>query len=95
MGKRQRFSAEFKEQAVRAVVDGSRPIAEVGRELGVHAGTLANWVNRYREDHPVGEEPLSESDRARLVELEKENRELRMKAAFLGKAAAFFAQEYQ
>ena len=33
----------------------------------------------------MGEEPLSESDRARLVELEKENRELRMKAAFLGK----------
>lgn len=95
MAKRQRFSAEFKEQAVRLVVETSRPIAEVGRELGVNAGTLANWVNKYREENPVGEEPLSVSERARLAELEKENRELRMKAEFLGKAAAFFAQEYR
>ena len=35
------------------------------------------------------------SDRARLRELERENRELRMKAEFLGKAAAFFAQVYR
>lgn len=95
MGKRQRFSPEFREQAVRLVVETSRPIAEVGRELGVNPGTLANWVNKYREEHPVGEEPLSVSERARLAELEKENRELRMKADFLGKAAAFFAQDYR
>lgn len=35
------------------------------------------------------------SERARLKELEDENRELRMKTEFLGKAAAFFAQEYR
>jgi transposase len=95
VAKRERFSAEFKEQAVRLVVETSRPIAEVGREIGVNAGTLANWVNKYRETNPVAEEPLSVSERARLAELEKENRELRMKAEFLGKAAAFFAQEYR
>ena len=37
----------------------------------------------------------SVSDRARLRELERENRELCMKAEFLGKAAAFFAQDYR
>ena len=95
MAKRQRFTTEFKEQAVRLVVDTSRPIVDVARELGVNAGTLANWVNKYREANPVGNEPLSVSERARLVELEKENRELRMKAEFLGKAAAFFAQKYR
>jgi transposase len=40
------------------------------------------------------EPPLMISERARLRELE-EVRELRMKAEFLGKAAAFFAQEYR
>jgi transposase len=35
------------------------------------------------------------SERARLRELEDEVRELRMKNDFLGKAAAFFAQEYR
>ena len=95
MGKRPRVSPEFRVEAVRLVVDGSRPIAVVARELGVHSGTLGNWVNAHRKDHPVPEIPLTVSERARLAELERENRELRMKAEFLGKAAAFFAQEYR
>jgi transposase-like protein len=52
-------------------------------------------VNRYRVEHADEEPPLTISERARLRELEKENRELKMKAEFLGKAAAFFAQEYR
>ena len=46
-------------------------------------------------EHAGEEPPLTISERARLRELEKEVRELRMKAEFLGKAAAFFAQEYR
>jgi transposase-like protein len=92
---RKKYSAEFKEQAARLVIDGPRPIADVARELGIHDGTLANWVRRYRDEHPVEDKPLSQSERVRLAELERENRELRMKAEFLGKAAAFFAQEYR
>jgi transposase-like protein len=70
-------------------------IAEVAREIQVNEGTLGNWVNKYRIEHADEEPPLSMSDRARLRELERENRELKMKAEFLGKAAAFFAQEYR
>jgi transposase len=67
----------------------------VAREIGVHEGTLGNWVGTYRREHAGDEPPLTVSERARLRELERENRELRMKAEFLGKAAAFFAQEYR
>jgi transposase len=77
------------------VIESSRAIAEVAREIQVNEGTLGNWVNKYRVEHADDEPPLSVSDRARLRELERENRELRMKAEFLGKAAAFFAQEYR
>jgi transposase len=91
--RRVKYSAEFKEQAVRMVIDGSRPVADVARELSVHDGTLGNWVNKYRVEHPVVEDPLTVSERIRLRELESENRELRMKTEFLGKAAAFFARE--
>ncbi len=48
---------------------------------------------KYRRHHAGEEPPLSITDRARLREPEKECRELRMKADFLGESSAFFAQE--
>jgi transposase-like protein len=86
---------EFKDEAVKMVIESSRAIAEVAREIQVNEGTLGSWVNKYRVEHADEEPPLPMSERARLRELERENRELKMKAEFLGKAAAFFAQEYR
>lgn len=93
--RRRKFSPEFRDEAIKMVIERNRPIAQVARELGINAGTLGNWVAQYRKTHPVEEEPLSVSERARLRELERENRELKMRNEFLGKAAAFFAQEYR
>jgi transposase len=93
--RRKKYSPEFREEAVKAVIETSRPIAAVARELGLIEGTLGNWVNAYRREHAGEEPPLAVSERARLRELEKEVRELRLKNEFLGKAAAFFAQEYR
>ena len=93
--RRRKFSPEFKEEAVKLVTESSRPIAEVAREIGVNEGTLGNWLMKYRAEHADEEPPLNISEWARLRELERENRELRMKSEFLGKAAAFFAQEYR
>jgi transposase len=93
--RRRKFSPEFRDEAVKMVIEGTRSTAQIARELGVNPGTLGNWVAQYRKAHPVDEEPLSVSDRARLRELERENQELKMRNEFLGKAAAFFAQEYR
>jgi transposase len=84
MPKYRKFTQEYREEAVKLVIETSRPIAEVARELGINEGTLGNWVVRYRHDHPVSEE-LSIPERARLRELERENRELRLQAEFLKK----------
>ena len=93
VSKRVKYGAEFKAEAVRMVIEHSRPISDVARELGVHDGTLGNWVSKYRDEHPVEEKPLAVPERIRLRELESEVRELRMRNEFLGKAAAFFARE--
>ena len=53
----------------------------------------ATRLTKYRAEHPVTEE-LSLPDRARLRELERDNRELRLQNEFLKKAAAFFAKEH-
>jgi transposase len=89
------FTSEFKEEAAKMVVEGVRPVPSVAWELGLNEQTLRNWVNAYREAHAGDEPALTLSERARLRELEKEVRELRLEREFLGKAAAFFASEYR
>jgi len=87
------FTPEFKEEAAKLVVESTRPVASVARELQVNEQTLRNWVNDSRQAHAADEPPLTVPERARLRELEKEVRELRLEKDFLGKAAAFFASE--
>ena len=94
-GKYRKFTPEFREEAARMVVETSLPIAEVARELGINGTSLGNWVRACRAKHAGDEPPLQISERARLRELERENRELRMKADFLSKAAAYFAAEHR
>ena len=91
---RRRFSPQFKAEAVQMVIETGRPIAEVARDLGIHDGTLGNWVNAWRREHPEPEKALSPVERARVKELEDENRRLRMENEFLKKAAAFFARTH-
>jgi transposase len=92
---RRSFTPEYKEQVARMVIEESRAIPSTAREIGVHEQTLRNWVAEYRKHHAGDEPPLTISERARLRELEKEVRELRLEKEFLGKAAAFFASEYR
>jgi transposase-like protein len=94
-GKGKRYSAEFKEQAARKVVDNSLPIAQVARELSVNDTTLGFWVKDYRKKLSSQPLPADMPDAERLRELERRNRELEMENAFLKKAAAYFAREHR
>lgn len=91
--KYQKYSPEFREDTAKLVVEGQRPIVQVAREYGLDETTIGNWVRKYREEHAEDEPPLQLSERARLRELERENREMAMELAFLKKAAAYFARE--
>jgi transposase len=86
--KRRSFSPEYKDEAAKMVIQQSRPVAMVAREIGVNEQTLRNWVNAYRRVHADEEPPLSLSERARLRELEAEVRDLRLKSEFLGKGVS-------
>ena len=92
MGRTSKYSPEFREEAVKMVIETSRPIAEVARENGINEGTLGNWVNRYRKEHSGDEPALDMSERARLRQVERELREAKMENEFLKGAAAYFAQ---
>ena len=50
----------------------------MARDLGVHDGTLGNWVGAWRRENPEPDQPLSPVERARVKELEDEVARLRM-----------------
>jgi transposase-like protein len=92
-GKYPTYKPEFREEVAKEVVERSRAIAQVAREYGLSETTVGNWVRAYRQKHASDEPPLELSERARLRELERQNRELEMENAFLKKAAAYFGRE--
>lgn len=94
MGRQRReFAPEYKDEAVRLVINTGRPVAVVARELGIKEQTLGRWVNAFKDRHDAGGGALSETERAELARLRKENSDLKMDRAFLKKASLFFAQE--
>ena len=92
--KRRRFDREFREGAVRIVRETGKPIAQVARDLGVHDGTLGNWVNqdkRVRGEAAAG--GLSEDERVELARLRRENAELAMERDVLKRSVVLWVKE--
>ena len=66
-------------------------IGSIASKIGCTAETLRKWVRQAERDQG-NRSGLSSSDRDRLKELERENRELKRANEILRKASAFFAQ---
>src|SRR5919112_6152446 len=94
-----KYPDELRARAVRMVFEvrertGQRlgAIARVGDQLGVNKETLRNWVRQAEIDG--GQRPgVTTTEQQRIVELERENRELRRANEILKAASAFFAAE--
>ena len=90
MGKRRRFSQEFKIEAVLMVVDQGREVVDVARELGIRPDMLRKWRKKFEED---GHEAFPGSGRQKpedeeMRRLRRENRRLQMQLEILKKAVA-------
>lgn len=91
-GRPSQWSPEFRRDAVAMVLDEDRPIAEVGRAIGVNPGTLGNWVAAERIER--GERSgLTADERAELAELRAECKQLRMERDLLKRSMAFWVKE--
>jgi len=89
---RRRFTAEFKHQAVRLVLDEGKSISAVARELDLVASALGNSVKQAQGDRTKGRTRLMTTERAKLTRLRRESRILQEEREILKKAAAFFAK---
>ena len=94
MKKRQKYSKEFKLDAVRLVTEQGYSIAETARNLGLNANMLGRWKIEAAESEGAfrGNGKLS-PEQLELRRLKAENRQLRMEREILKKATAFFAKE--
>lgn len=90
---RREFTPEYKDEAVKLVINTGRAVATVARELGINEATLGRWVTAFKARNETGQTEVTESERAELLRLRKENAELKLDRAFLKKASIFFAQE--
>ena len=86
-----RYSAEFKQEAVRQVTERGYSVRSVAKRIGVSEHSLYRWV---KDARPLSKEE-SELARARREnqELRAENRRLHEERDILKKAAAYFAKE--
>ena len=89
---RRKYDAEFREGAVRIVRETGKPIAEVARDLGIHAGTLGNWLNKDRLARGEKTDPAS-VDADYVRKLERENAELRMERDVLKRSVVLWVKE--
>jgi transposase len=93
---RRKFTAEYKAEVVRLVRDGGKTIGQVSRDLDLTATAVRHWVKQAGVDAGGGGAgALTTAERAELVALRREARQLRMEREILKKAAAFFAKESQ
>lgn len=84
------YPAEFRQQIIELVSAGRSP-AELAREFGCAAQTIANWVAQSAIDRgkPMpGKDDLTSAEREELTRLRRENRQLRVEREILSKATA-------
>ena len=98
MKKGKRYAPEVRERAVRLVFDHQgehesqwAATMSIAAKIGCTPETLRKWVRQAERDQGIRGGQTS-SDRERLKELERENRELKRANEILRKASAFFAQ---
>ncbi len=92
MSKRQKFTPEFRAEAVELVISSQQSLVEVAASLGINEGTLGNWVRAYRTEHPEAEtEERGPVEWAQYEKLRKELLEVKRENDFLKDVSAYFA----
>ena len=95
MQKRQTFSKEFKQEAVRLLETTDKPAVDLARELGVRRNQLYKWQEQLHskgKDAFPGKGRRAEKD-GEIARLKYELERVKEERDILKKAALYFARE--
>ena len=90
--KRTKYTPEFKEEAVKQVIDKGHSVVGVAKRLEIAEGVLYTWVSKFKK----ADGPESSNLKAMQAEMAKLKAELRRTTEerdILKKAAAYFAKQ--
>ena len=91
-----RYTKEFRQEAVKLVLDEKLSWSKAARRLSLPTSTLGNWIKAYQDGRlgDIGKSyrPLTEVE-MELARAKKELAEVKMERDILKKAAAYFARE--
>ena len=88
----QRFSPEFKDEAVRQIVDRGYSVAEVSERLGVSAHSLYKWVKTVKPDKTDEQAAALVEARSEILKLRSKLKRTEEERDILKKAARYLAQ---
>ena len=92
---RQKYTKEFREQAVKLVSEQNLTVPEASKRLSMSSQTLSNWVFKARQGKLTGmdrnRKPVTDLE-AENAKLKRELAEARMERDILKKATAYFAK---
>lgn len=96
---RRTFTQEFKQEAVKLVIEQQYPIAEASHNLGLGSSTLGKWVAAYKQNGDPskafpGKGNLKPEDAAYRA-LEKELAKVKRERDILKKAVGYFANPHE
>ena len=92
------YTRQFREQAVKLVIEGGYTPNRAARELGIADTTLEHWLKKVGyQRQPIVEAPISDDPKVLAIQvrqLRKQVKELEMEKEILKKATAYFANHH-
>jgi len=91
----QRYPPEFKDEAVRQVLERGYTVAEVSQRLGVSAHSLYKWVKAVKPDKSDEQAADLVAAKSEILRLRAQMRRIEEERDILKKAARYFARELE
>ena len=85
------YTTEFKQEAVALATDQGYSVPRAAASLGITDKLLYNWKAKFEAEQSGA--ILNADERAELLRLRRENKELRMEKKILKKASALLLKE--